>query len=352
MVKDRAVILPTPADPFLLNYWINNYKKYWRDEVTHLYCVVNTPSKKYRDIVVELFDKKLEGGYSLILKDTQIEHGEAIRLALEEVSEKYVMLIEDDAYVFRQGAVASCFERLESGEVDILGSRRGSCSEEITKAAYEKWGLKDSDTEDSGANFWPCYFFTKTEILRSTSRRFGARAWSRGDTISPLCYVVEAPVVNGDTFVEASLELRTLVPEQRIAYIPQFHLHPDDEKHAYYSRGVFNGKSYWCHVGSLSSGVCGVIRDAYNVPLAYRGIKEREVSTKLESWANSEMERLEWCRRLSFWYRAYMTAEVDGGFETEELEAYGRGLAEICKQYNIPYKNVIRMIAMYSALGL
>ena len=68
----RAALLPTPGDPFLVKYWLENYAKYWREEVDKLYVYLNTPIE---DGVVSYIQELIEGyGASFKYVDHQIEH--------------------------------------------------------------------------------------------------------------------------------------------------------------------------------------------------------------------------------------------------------------------------------------
>ncbi len=345
----RAAILPFPGDPFLINYWLKFYDNIWGQEIDKLYIYLNSPIEKP---VVDYIRDRIgrSKNINFTYNDTQIEHGDAINRTLDLITEEYLMLIEDDAIVFRSGMVDECFSLLESGNYDIIGSRRGSCSQEIIDQADKLWKIPDTGFSDNGPNFWPCYFFTKTDILKATSRRFSARAWTQGETITPLQYVVEAPLVNGDTFVNTSLELRAMIPESRIHYVPQYHLHPDDHENFMYSKTVFDGKAPWLHIGSLSSGVGGVLRDEQNRALTRRLIDDPKGPTILESWANTEMEKKEWERRIAFWLTFWDNREVEKIEEFSDL--YKAAIDRIINQYKLGYKNILRMQSVYKSLGV
>lgn len=350
----RAVILPFPGDPFLINYWLNLYDTVWGSEIDKLYIYFNsTVEKPVVDYIRERISRSKNINFTY--NDLQIEHGDAIDRTLDLVTEEYVMLIEDDAFIFRSGIVDRAFKMLESGDYDIVGSKRGSCSFEILKAAEAKWGLKYEGEGDQGCNFWPCYFFTKTDILKKTSRRFGARAWSKGEIIEPLQLVVEAPQVVGDTFVNTSLELRAMIPEDRIAYLPQYHASPDDLAHFNRQVYLFDGKAPWTHIGSLSSGVGGVLRDEHNRALTRRLIDPEKGPTQLEAWANTDGEKREWERRVTWWLKFW---EYYEGQPTpinpihDFYELYGKAVQRIINQYGLSINNIRKMQTAYKTLGL
>lgn len=347
----RAAILPFPGDPFLISYWLRFYDEIWGGEVDQLYIYLNTFAEK---AVVDYIKARVAKSKNITFtyNPSQIEHGDAINHALDQVKEDLVMLIEDDAFIFRSGVVDRCFKTIESGEKDIVGSKRGSCSFEILNAAEAKWNIPATGFGDNGCNFWPCYFFTKTDILKKTSRRFGARAWHKGETIDPLQLVVEAPEVVGDTFVNTSLELRAMIPEDRIAYVPQYHASPDDIDHFRKQVFLFDGKAPWTHIGSLSSGVGGVLRDNQNRALTKRFIEPEKGPTVLEAWANSDGEKREWERRVAWWATFYENAKDLNEEIVEFYDLYGQAVQRIIDQYGLSSSNIRQMQKAYRTLGL
>lgn len=348
----RAAILPYPGDPFLINYWLDIYDKYWHSEIDNLYIVLNsTIERPVVDYIHERVKRSPNTNWTYI--NRQIEHGDAINRALDIVQEDYVMLIEDDAFIFKPGAVEECFRILEVGAADIVGSKRGSCSMEILKAAKDKWGIDYGGYGDQGCNFWPCYFFTKTSILKATSRHFGARAWTTGERIEPLEYDVAVPVVNGDTFVNTSLELRAMIPEERIAYVPQYHAHPSDLDHYRAGQFLFDGKAPWTHIGSLSSGVGGILQDNYSRPLTRRLIDPEGPETELPKWVNTEQEKQEFERRVTWWltfWENVAPTPINPIYEFHE--AYGLAVQRVIDQYKLRRKNIMLLQKAYKTLGL
>ena len=160
----RAVILPTPADPFLLTYWLDLFLKNVMDEIDTLYVHANRElDPRVLSYIEEMFKHP-----KIVFKHTnhQVEHGDAIDQILEVVKEDHVMLFEDDCYNFRQGFVNKMFTLLEGNFYDVIGSKRGSCGQEILDASKKKYGLDYSGLGDQGCNFWPSYFFIKTIELR------------------------------------------------------------------------------------------------------------------------------------------------------------------------------------------
>lgn len=298
-MSSRGAILPHPIDPFLLEYWLWGFRNVWYGEVDKLYIVANSPIEKQ---VVEYVrqitkDDKIE----LIYVPNQIEHGAGISLALERVKEKHIVLLEDDCFIFRQGVVDQCFRWLEDDIYDIVGSKRGSCHPEILLKAQQIWGLSYEGEGDHGCNFWPNMVFMSKERLLATDGNYGARAWSRGEIIPPLNnHIVEHEQIHGDTFVWASLQLRANCKPSRIRYIPQNHGHPDDLKHEEAHKYIFDGHAGYVHIGSLSSGIHGLLKDPSGHPLAYR-VSHPDMLGSPPPKNMTEMELFEFERRVQWW---------------------------------------------------
>lgn len=354
-MRSRAAILPYPGDPFLLHYWLGLFDRVWGSEVDKLYIICNTPVEKGVVDYIRLIctGDKIDFTYL----DHHIQHGDAIRLALEKTTEEYIMLIEDDAFVFKPGMVDECFGKIESDGFDIVGSKRGSCHPEISERAKQIWGIPTDGIGDQGSNFWPCYFFSRRELLLQTDRDYNSRAWVQGDKIVPLQqYEVVAPVIASDTFVWASLQLRAMISENRICYVPQYQAHPDDTKHfeqrAEYT--PFDGKASWTHIGSLSSGASGAIMDDQGRSIAKRLIEPPHGPTVLPSaWCDvtSEMQVMEWERRVQWWLTSWEHRDLEQIREFAEL--YKKGLDQLITQFKLNPKRIQQRQRIYKeAFGL
>lgn len=347
----RCAILPYPSDPFLLRYWIANFKRVWYEEVDKVYVIQNGAiEKEVVEYIKELCD---DPKIDLTLIDHQIQHGDAILIGLEKAKEEYVMLIEDDAYVLQSGVIDLAFKRIESGVWEIVGSKRGSCSFEILEKAKEKWGLDYSGIGDQGCNYWPCFFFSKRELLLSTDCNFNSRAWERGEIIRPLNYEVEVAVVASDTFVNTSLQLREMVDEDKVFYMPQYHANIDDVKDFNFKTNIFDGKATWIHIGSLSSGISGALRDNYGRPLARRIVDDPRDNDLLPvEWCNVNnlTEQMEWERRVQMWMTFWETREI--GKIDEFADLYIKAIEKIIYQYRLNKKRIKQRQEVYKSIGL
>ncbi|MCG3176835.1 MAG: hypothetical protein MOGMAGMI_01799 [Candidatus Omnitrophica bacterium] len=332
-MSGRAIILPTPSDPFLVLYWYKNFNTY-RDYVDKLYLVLNTPSTEAPKMLFKLL--KDDPKVKVMIYDRLLDHGNAINEALANTIEEYVGLIEDDAYVVNPKAIDDAFTWLESGKREIVGSKRGSCSDEILEKAKRVWGIDYRGYGDQGCNFWPCFFFTKTAHLKATDRNFNARRWEIGESLYSLG--VAESIIHGDTFVNTSLQLQSLFDQSQIEYMPQGHANPLDIQHYEKREGIFNGKMDWLHIGSLSSGFCGLLRNQRGVDLARRKNPHAVEQHELPNKPTNEFEEWEYERRVQIWLTAYEENKdnIDADFGKDYLYA----LENVIMQFRLSKKRI------------
>lgn len=353
-MRSRAAFLPHPADPFLFKYWLKFYNTVWRDEIDKVYIFVNSTMEPQiieymRSLVIN--DPKIH----FMTLGYQIEHGAALNEMLSVCTETDIVLMEDDGYVFKKGVIDVMFELLETEGMEVVGSPRGSCSQVILDRAKDRWGLNYDGLGDKGCNFWPNFFFTHKSVLMATDRMFGAKGWVKGDYIEPLDYIYtgDDPIAS-DTFVYASLQIRNTVPKVKIAEIPQYHGSPDDMDHFDNQQWLFDGKAPWIHVGSLSTGTHGVLMDDEGRPLARRTIDEPKGKAVLGNYCNSEGERKEWERRVTFWKLFLENYEITEPTNpiAEFYDAYKHAVQRVINQYELSISRIEKGMRIYHTLGL
>lgn len=302
----------------------------WGSEIDTLYVHVNTPAPHgVVEYLTELFDRP---NVRMMYTNNMIDHGAAIRQILFTVQETEVMLIEDDGLIFKPGMVDACFKMLESGHFDIVGSKRGSCGIEILEMASKKWHIPMDGLGDQGCNFWPCFFFTHTDLLRKIEN-YGARMWFEGDYVEPLDFYVMKDQA-GDTFVEASLQLRNMIPQERIQIVPQYHTHPDDVAHAEKRQSIWDGVARWLHIGSLSSGAYGLL----------------DPSRALPQSPTNEFEKREYERRVQWWLTFWENRET--GKIDDYAAVYKAGIDRVCAGFNLHIKTIRKRQKLYREAGL
>lgn len=352
----RAALLPYPGDPLLLNYWLKLFNEVWGDEIDRLYIGFNSPIEE--PVLNFIEDICAHPKITLHIERDQKDHGPTINTLLDWVQEEYIMLIEDDGFIFKKGVVDQYFQCLENGQYDIVGSKRGSCSQEISEIASKKWGIAYEGEGDHGPNFWPNFLFLRADLLRSTDRNFSAKQWKQGEKIEGLDHIVTSEFVNGDTLVNTSLQLRGMVPIERILCIPQYHGHPSDIQHFKEGKYLFDGQAPWTHVGSLSSGVGGILMDDKGRSLSRRLIDPPKEYTKLPNYCNTEQEREEFERRVQWWLRFYdyYIGAVTPVFHSIDFDyfvaLYKKAIDRIIDQYQLSREHIQQRQDIYKTLGL
>jgi glycosyltransferase involved in cell wall biosynthesis len=231
------------------------------------------------DYVGELADiLRKDPKVSFLYQPFSVGHGEAIRQLLQISMGEYLMLLEDDGFIFTPGVVDKYFRKIEEGHSDIIGSPRRSCSQEIWDRSQEVYNLDYSGVGDKGPNFWPNFFFCKREHLLKTDQNFGSTVFKAGEYNDQLSYrFVEDNA--GDTFVWASIQLRAM--GLRIEEIQQHHSSPTELKDRDMRWNNWqNGRPTYIHAGSLSSGWShnGFLR--LNQPV----IDKQDVETRVAFW--------------------------------------------------------------------
>lgn len=211
----RTALLQMPGESKTLAYWLRNFET-WRGEVDHLIVLIN--NLYYSDL--RRFDQRaIEAvGGEVIFVDGRVQHGDCIdrlvSLAHERDPDGMVVLVEDDAYVRHPGAVRACFDRIEAGEVDVIGSPR--YQDRLTDPVGP-WGPLTKDWSEIGRVLWPTFLFARSADLLATNRRFGYDTWQVGDRIEGLdlevtpelcAYIGTGEYAALDVFYGTSYQLR------------------------------------------------------------------------------------------------------------------------------------------------
>lgn len=315
----RAVILPHFGDPFALYYWLSWYKRVWHKEIDKLHIVSsNVLEETLEPIKAMIDDATKASGKEIDLKWSiaPIQHGDAIRDALERVNEELVMLVEEDTVIFKAGELDACFKAIESGQYDLVGGNRGSCSDILTQKSKEKYGAcpLPPTSRDNCYNFWPNFFFCRKDLLLSTDRNFNARTWTKGEKIEQLGIDVGDEIVVGDTFVWASIQLRALTT--KIGHVEQYHGSPSDLDDYNSHINVFDGRAGWVHHGSLS-GWKSLFDDKQQHII---GVDMNEIARRMQ------------------WYRTFIDFWVGKNPDTlvQLAEGYRKGIQRNIALYEIP----------------
>jgi len=311
----RAAFVPC-SDPFVSLLFSKLFKEVWQDEVDKLYVCYNSDiDRKIVDYVEKRFRESPKVVW--IYVDHGIGNGEPINKCLNICEEDLILLLEDDSYIYKKGAVDGCFKRIENGECDALGSPRGSCDNELYNIAMLRFKNPQGYYGDIGPNFWPAFFFVKRKDLLRTDQNFASKTFPAGAWVKELGW---APTVDqcSDTFVWASIQLRAM--GLRFCYVPQCKIYP--EHTSLRDLDPFG----WTHSGSLSSGWSGRLLRGHFSP------------DKLSHSA----EFLEHARRVAFWT---MAANLEDYEEIAEFKKeYLRGIEGVINQYGLDRERIAERI--------
>lgn len=248
----RAILLPSTGDPYITAAWITAYKKYCEQHVDKLYvCINSSLEEKVANYVVDSF-KAL--GAEVLQFDKHLDHGPALTSLLDICKEDYVFVAEDDFYIQHPTILDQWFKEVESGNIDMIGSKRGCVGPEIIKSTVSKFNL--TSPLDHQPNFWPCLIVVKASDLRRTDKNFAAKRFEAGKHIPQLSFT---PTVStgGDTFVWASIQLRALG------------LKIKDVNQNRFIDVITSGNfpPPWVHLGSSSTSLNGHLLDENMIPI-------------------------------------------------------------------------------------
>lgn len=310
----RAALLPAGADPFLNAYWLRHYRT-WADEVDELHVAV---CGKLPDEVIDYIGASVASvpHATMWYIPERMKHGQVITYLLGLTKSDHIMLIEDDAFIRKPGAIDAAFEALENGSTDLVACPRDSyASGNVIAAARKEFG-----DEPRGLAFWPCFLFVSREALEATDRLFDSKLWDAGDTI--LGTALTEPG-SADTFIWASYQLREM--GLRVSLRDGFRIGdpiPPD--------------AAWFHVGSLSSGHgWGWQNDM--TPERY--------AQEIEQWRG--LPAGETAKRMAWWQRAW--DHWDGGIP-EYHEQYGAGIRQFMADFGVDQHEVDALRASFDYL--
>lgn len=123
------------------DYFMDNYLKYWKDEIDKLYVLDSTWDFHYQD-------SKLEK----IKINESIRYYDAYKQFLPKIKEDYVLFMDNDMVVYRKGIVDNTFKKLEEG-YDVV-------------SIYDTCGEYRFEQLGGQGKFCPYWFATKVETLK------------------------------------------------------------------------------------------------------------------------------------------------------------------------------------------
>lgn len=321
----RCAMLSAGGDVLLADFVLNLWNKHWRDEIDTFYVGYNNNAGVPLETSYE-FLKKWEKNpkVRIIYTPHGVGNGVPITQMMLNSKEDLVLLIEDDGFIFTPGVVSGWFEKIESGEYDVVGSPRYSVGE-VAEAAKLKYNLDYSGIGDKGFGWWPNFFVCKREDLLKTDWRFASDKYPKGEYIKELDHVMENDDYT-DTFTFACLQLRAM--GVREFQIPQNHAHPFDLQNVTNHEVMFsNGNPLYIHGGSLSSGWGGYLN--VKLPPVDTDMEKQDVETRVAMWRIVE-------------------AMTEGYYEFRK--EYIRGIIRLEDECNLDRERIDKKVELYMKL--
>lgn len=346
----RAAIVTHVGDPCLSGLWLRFYKQFWKDEVDKVYFRLNgmQMSKKTIELYTEKFSNYPDFDFKVLPGN---DHGYGLKDAVENCMEDYIMFMEDDAWVFRKGALDEQFKKLESEEFELLGSPRVSLDMDIYAAQRKvqpDLEFTDNGIGDTGTNFWPNFLFVTKKRLMETDLEFWGKAWNKGDYIKEIDYTVQKDGSGADTGSWVSIQLRDKIPANKIQTIPQYKAYPHDPILAESHTWTFNGNAKWLHAGSISSGM--------NRYLQYEGyplrdfFKSKDEQQQVQFSKDELASKDDFAMRIAFWTICLVWSRPETEGVDDFRKAYIEAIKNIQKKANIPTLEIDKRIKLYGEL--
>lgn len=223
----RALVTHFDGDPFLLNFWLLIYERFFRTETNKVYLSLNAGHQIPQSIIE--FNDKLLARYpeitvrKLVDRETP-EVGN--QLSLADVTEDHIGLVESDGFIFAQNLVDQMFRLMENDGQDIVSP---------------PWPLIEQGTFSQGQGFMRCFFFIKKSLLDQIDINFLPH------TIPSL----SNKEISLDCFGWICWQLYNLEP--KITYTPANVITPTN----ILDSNTFN-QYKWCHVRQMSSSALGM----------------------------------------------------------------------------------------------
>ncbi len=328
----RSIITHFDGDPFLLNFWLLLYGKYWCGECDKIYVTICHDDIKLspaiRDFNLRLLAKYPEIQVESIPYSTPPEMGNQFSYKTSSKDDGLVGFIESDGFVFTRGLVDQCFRLLEQDQ-DIV---------------CPHWTLIDEPyvwSEFHHKGFMRCFFFSKRSLLDKIDMDFMPKNMKRGDILPNSAIRIDHDMPM-DCFGWISLQLAMLAP--KITFVPANVANPDT---------IMNAAQYdqwaWCHIRQMSSSALGFGGDEYylwkdNVPELHKRI----MRLFNEGFPGGPAE-FTYAKAIAFKLLFYDVMVDKAGIE-DVAHDYLTVLHAVADIYNIPKGMIYEMKGFYRGL--
>ena len=283
MRKKRIAILSSGGDIFLSSLVLKLFKERFYDEIDEMFVCYNNHAQIPLSVAQEFIKNVMEEPKArIVYYPMGVGNGVPIKQGvLLAPDDSLILLLEDDSYCFTPGVIDAQFKRIESGEVDAVGSPRFSCGEEIAIALKANYNLEYSGYGDRGPFHWPSFYFGKREDFLKTDLNFGSKEYEEGVFYKEMNRSLEK-TEHTDTFGWAHMQMRH--NGVRFGEVDQFHCSPTEMADKRTGMGNwYKGKiPFWFHAGSLSAGWNGYLNTS--TPDTSTDMAKMEMETRCAWW--------------------------------------------------------------------
>lgn len=234
----RTAVTHFDGDPFVTEFWLRLYEKYWRGEVNKIYTDICYNPELVPEPIIE-YQRKLFLKYPEITTRWQpskqipeISNNQLIPQAEGEV----IFLIESDGFIFKKGVVDDCCKKIESGGYDLCSAPFSLIPSGLSEAIQSKGHMR-------------CFMFLNRKLLDQIEIDLMPRKLRRGDKIKGFTDNLDREY-DLDCFGWMSLQLTCLKPNT--LWTNANLCEPDfwDKSERYENYG-------WVHVRQMNSSALG-----------------------------------------------------------------------------------------------
>lgn len=136
------------------DYYLENFKKYWRDEVDHLYLLDSNWDFPPLD------DPKI----TIIKTDPNLRYYDAYKEVLPEIKEDLVLFLDNDFVIYRKDIVGRVF-RLLQPYLDMDVEPNQTKIDHDVVSIYDTCGTYATDKLNGKNKFCPYFFATRKNLL-------------------------------------------------------------------------------------------------------------------------------------------------------------------------------------------
>lgn len=234
----RVAVTHFDGDPFVAEFWLRLYEKYWRGEVNKIYTdicydpeLVPEPIIKYQR---QLFEKypEITTRWQDSKQIPEISNMQLIPQAEGEV----IMLVESDGFIFKKGVVDDCCKQIEEKGYDLCSAPFTIIPEGLSEVVESKGHMR-------------CFMFIRKKLLNQVEIDLMPKHLNRGLKIKGLTDYLDKEY-DTDCFGWVSLQLAALKPR---TYWTEANLCEPD----FWDKSKRYEKYGWVHVRQMNSSVLG-----------------------------------------------------------------------------------------------